>query len=33
MSGGDLCVSDEVNLVLEDENVFQFHYLYGCQVL
>ena len=27
-----LCVSDEVNLVLKDDDVFQFHDLDGCQV-
>ena len=29
----DLRVSNEVNFVLEDENVFQFHDLNGSQVL
>ena len=29
----DLCVSDQVDLVLENDDLFQFHDLNGCQVL
>ncbi len=28
-----LCVSDKINLVLKDDDVFQLHNLNGCQVL
>ena len=28
-----LCVSNEINFVLKDDDVFQLHYLNSCQML